>query len=90
MPEDGFKMPLAFGTATFVIWHRFLIAVAGTVVNNDGKGGSAPDPLVWSSGALTIKARSDPSARDLACLPGPAHHLSGWCWGLAVLCQVAG
>ena len=28
--------------------HRFFIAVARTVVTNDGKGGSAFDPLEWS------------------------------------------
>ena len=30
-----------------------IFLVARTVVNNDGKGGSSPDPLVWSSGALS-------------------------------------
>ena len=27
--------------------HRFMIAVARVSVNHDGKGGTAPDPLVW-------------------------------------------
>ena len=27
--------------------HRFMIAVSRLAVNHDGKGGSAPDPLVW-------------------------------------------
>ena len=53
--------------------HRFLIAVAGVIVNHDGRGGStAPDLLVWDQG-------SRPKARklavwvnvDLASLPGP-------------------
>ena len=30
--------------------HRFMIAIARVSVNHDGKGGSAPDPLVWDQG----------------------------------------
>ena len=37
-------------------------------MNNDG---SSPDTLVWSSGALTQKARNNPSVRALAWLPSP-------------------
>ena len=52
--------------------HRFMIAIARVSVNHDGKGGTAPDPLVWDKG-------SKPKARklairvnvDLASLPGP-------------------
>ena len=29
--------------------HRFMIAVSGVEVNHDGKGSSAPDPLVWDN-----------------------------------------
>ena len=32
--------------------HRFFIAVSRAVVNHDGLGGTALDPLVWSAGAL--------------------------------------
>ena len=32
--------------------HRFFIAISRTVVNHDGRSGTAPDPLVWSAGAL--------------------------------------
>ena len=39
--------------------HRFMIAVAGVSVNHDGKGGTAPDPLVWDQG-------SRPKVRKLA------------------------
>ena len=31
--------------------HRFMIAIAPVSVNHDGKGGTAPDPLVWGGGA---------------------------------------
>ena len=32
--------------------HRFFIAISGAVVNHDGGNGTAPDPFVWSAGAL--------------------------------------
>ena len=60
--------------------HRFMIAIARVSVNHDGKGGTAPDPLVWDKG-------SKPKARklairvnvDLASLPGPPGFLnSSW------------
>ena len=31
--------------------HRFFIAIARVIANDDGKGGTAPDPFVWCSGA---------------------------------------
>ena len=30
--------------------HRFMIAIARVLVNHDGKGGTAPVPLVWDQG----------------------------------------
>ena len=44
-----------FGTPLFVTCIVFSIAVSKTVVNYDGKGGTAPDPLIWSSVALIKK-----------------------------------
>ena len=32
--------------------HRFFISISRAVVNHDGRDGTAPDPLVWSAGAL--------------------------------------
>ena len=54
--------------------HRFMVAIARVSVNHDGKGDTAPDPLVWDQGS-----RSRPKVRklairinvDLASLPGP-------------------
>ena len=37
-----------------------MIAVARVSVNHDGKGGTAPDPLVWDQG-------SRPKVRKLCC-----------------------
>ena len=30
--------------------HRFMVAVARVTVNHDGRGSTAPDPLVWDQG----------------------------------------
>ena len=51
--------------------HHFFIAVARAVVNHDGLGGTAPDPLVWSAGALHKRRRLVHAVRDRAFLPGP-------------------
>ena len=49
--------------------HRFFIAISGAAVNHDGNGGTAPDPLVWSSGALPKRRRLVHAVRDRAMLP---------------------
>ena len=51
--------------------HRFFIAIARAVVNHDGLGGTAPDPLVWSAGAPHKRRRLVHAVRDRAFLPGP-------------------
>ena len=51
--------------------HRFFIAISRAVVNHDDLGGSAPDPLVWSAGALRMRRRLVHAVRDRAFLPGP-------------------
>ena len=51
--------------------HRFFIAIARAVVNHDDLGGTAPDPLVWSAGALHKRRRLVHAVRDRAFLPGP-------------------
>ena len=57
--------------------HRFMIAVAWVSVNHDGKGGTAPDPLVWDQGSrhkvrkLAIRVNV-----DLASPPGPPGFLN--------------
>ena len=60
--------------------HRFMIAVARVSVNHDGRGGTAPDPLVWDQGSrpkvrkLAIRVNV-----DLASLLGPRGFLnSSW------------
>ena len=51
--------------------HRFFIAISRGVVNYDGGPGTAPDPLVWSAGALPKRRRLVHAVRDRAFLPGP-------------------
>ena len=59
--------------------HGFFIAISRTVVNHDGTDDTAPDPLVWSAGALPEKRWLVHAVRDLAMLPGAsAIWGSGW------------
>ena len=51
--------------------HLFFIAISRAVVNHDGRDGLAPDPLVWSAGALRKRRRLVHAVRDRAFLPGP-------------------
>ena len=51
--------------------HRFFVAISRAVVNHDGFGGTAPDPLVWSAGSLPKRRRLVHAVRDLALLSGP-------------------
>ena len=58
--------------------HRFFIAISRAVVNHDGGSGAAPDPLVWSAGALPKRRRLFHAVRDRAFLPGPFGILNGF------------
>ena len=49
--------------------HRFFIAISRAVVNHDGGIGTAPDPFVWSAGALPKRRRLVHAVRDRAFLP---------------------
>ena len=52
--------------------HRFLFAIARVSVNHDGKGGTAPDPVVWDQGSKPTTRKLAISVNvDLASLPGP-------------------
>ena len=46
--------------------HRFFIAISRAVVNHDGGPGTAPDPLVWSAGAIPKRRRLGHAVRDRA------------------------
>ncbi len=57
--------------------HRFMIAIARVSVNHDGRGGTAPDPLVWDQGSKPkVRKHEVRVTVDLASLPGPPGFLS--------------
>ena len=49
--------------------HRFFIAIARAVVNEDGCAGVALHPTVWSSGGLAKKRKVRVSAWEFAWFP---------------------
>ena len=57
-----------------------MIAIAWVSVNHGGKGGTAPDPLVWDQGSNPKVRKLDNRVNvDLASLPGPLGFLnSSW------------
>ena len=58
--------------------HRFMIAVARVSVNHDGRGGTAPDPLVWGQGGRPKARKLAVGVNvDVASLPGPLGFLGG-------------
>ena len=60
--------------------HRFMIAVARVTVNHDGRGGTAPDPLVWDQGGQrNMRQTCIGVTVDLASFPGPTVILN-WPW----------
>ena len=57
--------------------HRFMIAIARVSINHDGKGGTAPDPLVWDQGSKPkVRNLAIRVTVDLASLPGPPGFLN--------------
>ena len=60
--------------------HRFMIVVVRVSVNHDGRGGAAPDPLVWDQGSKPQIRKLDIRIHvDLASLLGPPGFLnSSW------------
>ena len=55
-----------------LVLHRFFVAFSRTVVSHEDGAGTAPDPLVWSAGALPQRRRLVHAVRDHAFLLGPA------------------
>ena len=50
---------------------HFFVALARTVVNHDGSGGTTLHPTVWSIAANPKRRRVHRAVRDMAWLPGP-------------------
>ena len=58
--------------------HRFMVAISRVSVNHDGKGGTAPDALVWDQGGLKKRRKIQVRVNvDLATPPGPPGFLQG-------------
>ena len=57
-------------TLSFLTFIVFFIAISRAVVNHHGRDGTAPDPLVWSAGALPERRRLVHAVRDRAFCPG--------------------
>ena len=56
----------------------YMVAVSRVAVNHDGRGGSAPDPLVWDHGSKRKQRKTDSRINvDLASLPGPPGFSAG-------------
>ena len=66
--------------------HRFFIAIARSVLNDDGMSGTALHPVVWSAAANPRRRKVEQGSGNLATLPGPAHlWISDW-YQLPVAC----
>ena len=57
--------------------HRFFIAISWAVVHHGGNGGTAPDPMVWSAGALPMRRRLVHAVRDLGHVAWTSCYLAG-------------
>ena len=53
--------------------HRFFIAIAGSVLNDDGMSGTTLHPVVSSAAANPKREKVEPWGGNLARLPGPVH-----------------
>ena len=57
-----------------------MIAIVRAVVNDYGKGGTAPDPIEWCAAAISRRRRVVEAVREFALLPRPEGYLG---WGVA-------
>ena len=71
IPQESMPALAGFGALSFGTCIIFFIAIARVIVNDDGKGSTAPDPLVWCSGAKGKRRRVIDGVRDFAMIPGP-------------------
>ena len=69
-----------FGYPTMLQLHRFMVAVSRVSVNHDGRGGSAPDPLVCDHRSRIKHRKVDIRVIvGLASMPGPPGILGRGC-----------
>ena len=74
-----FHKLVIFWNPVFCDLHRFSISVARVVVNNDGKGETALDPIIWTAGSLPKQRKVDRAVIDFARPSGPVNlWTAGW------------
>ena len=66
--------------------HRFFIAIARSVLNDDGTSGTTLHPVVWSNAANPKRRRVEPGGGNFARLPGPASLWTSDWYQLLVAC----
>ena len=78
MPDVGCSKARGYWYPIMTDLHRFMIAIVRVSVNHDGRGGTAPDPLVWDQGGRRKVRRTDIRVNvDLASISGPPGFLGG-------------
>ena len=76
------------GFPEFGILHRFFKDNERATVNDDGLGGTALDPRVWSVALLPTRRRVRESVRNCAMLPGPRGLWTGN-WGRILVAVIS-
>ena len=66
--------------------HRFFIAIARSVLNDDGMSGTTLHPVVWSAAANPKRRKIGQGNRNFARLPGPVHLWTSDWYQLPVAC----
>ena len=66
--------------------HRFFIAIARSVLDDDGVSGTTLHPVVWSAAANPERRKVEQGNRNFARLPGPVHLWTSDWYQLPVAC----
>ena len=70
--------------------HRFFIAIARSVLNDDGMPGTTLHPLVWSAAANPERRKVEQGCGNFARLPGPVHLWTSDWYQLPIACVSEG
>ena len=66
--------------------HRFFIAIARSVLNDDGMSGTTLHPVVWSAAANLKRRRVERGVGNVTRLPGPVHLWTSDWYQLPIAC----
>ena len=71
--------------------HHFFIAIARSVLNDDGTSGTTLHPVVWTNAANPKRRRIHPGGGNFAKLPGPVSlwtsDIALWPWSFVEDCS---